>query len=108
MSVIVEASSLIMEAELRGGGFLDDLRVIHPELRSGILEDGFYTRHSDLGFRVCGTVGLSTLPAGLAAVLMTMPDLPKSVWELALHPQSHYAEARYLEREPHTPRRGRR
>lgn len=108
ISGIVEASSLIMEAELRGGGFLDDLRVIHPELRSGILEDGFYTRHSDLGFRVCGTVGLSTLPAGLAAVLMTMPDLPKSVWELALHPQSHYAEARYLEREPHTPRRGRR
>lgn len=88
-----------MEAELRGGGFLDDLRVIHPELRSGILEDGTNTRHTDLGFRVCGTVGLKALPIGLAAVLETMPSLPESVWELALSPHRHYEAARYLERE---------
>jgi hypothetical protein len=96
-----------IEAELRGGGFLDDLRVIHPELRSGILENGTNTRHTDLGFRVCGTVSLKTLPAGLAAVLKTMPGLPESVWELARAPQYHYEEARYVERERRL-RRGRR
>jgi hypothetical protein len=75
---------LIMEAELRGGSFLDDLRLIHPELRSGTLEHGLNTRHTDLGFRVCASVGLEALPAGLAAVLETMPSLSKSSWELVL------------------------
>ncbi len=82
-----------MEAELRGGGFLDDLRVVRPALRGGALEHGKDTTHSDLGFRVCGSVNVNRLRADIAAILETMPNLPESVWDLALAPERQYEEA---------------
>jgi formylglycine-generating enzyme required for sulfatase activity len=47
---------------LRGGGFLDDLQQVRPEIDSAILRDGIYTSHSDLGFRIAGVVFLEDLP----------------------------------------------
>jgi len=78
------------EAELRGGGFLDDLTVVHPALRSGMLEDGLSTRHSDLGFRVAGTIEASSVRPGLLSVLTSFPEMPESVRILAEYPQDIY------------------
>lgn len=87
----------VTEAELRGGGFLDDLDVVYPALRSGLLEDGTRTKHSDLGFRVCAAVELKELDAGLVELLKTKRSLPRRIWEVARHPTDWYRKVRYLE-----------
>ncbi|MCI0563290.1 MAG: SUMF1/EgtB/PvdO family nonheme iron enzyme [Nitrososphaera sp.] len=87
-----------VEAELRGGGFLDDLAMIHPALRSGMLEDTTYTRHSDLGFRVCASIRANCLDSGLLAILETLPTVPPRIVDVALYPDSYYEEYCYEER----------
>jgi formylglycine-generating enzyme required for sulfatase activity len=48
--------------EVRGGGFLDDLNQVEPFLPVYALKDGKDTRHSDIGFRIAGSVGIERLP----------------------------------------------
>lgn len=51
--------------EIRGGSFLDDLAITRPMLAVGVLEDGIYTAHNDLGFRLAAEVPLSLMPADI-------------------------------------------
>lgn len=50
------------DAALRGGSFLDDIEKTYLSLSVEDLEDSFETRHSDLGFRIAGTVSVESLP----------------------------------------------
>ena len=85
-----------MEAELRGGGFLDDLATVHPALRSGMLDDGLDTRHSDLGFRVCATVPKKLFSVGIRNLLRDLPNLPMSIRPIADDPTDAYMAFRYM------------
>jgi len=57
-------------AELRGGGYLDDLDKIEPHMLSAVLKDGANTRHSDLGFRIAAQLPISMLPDDARKQLM--------------------------------------
>jgi hypothetical protein len=84
-----------MDAELRGGGFLDDMNSVHPAVRSNMLEDGTSTRHCDLGFRVCAAIQTNELNSGLLAILETLPSVPPRLAVLARSPHEFYSEHRY-------------
>lgn len=79
-----------MEPELRGGGFLDNLEVVHPYLRAGMLEDGTRTSHTDLGFRVAALVPIDALAPGVVAILQSLPAVSHAFYE-----QLHYIDRYY-------------
>jgi formylglycine-generating enzyme required for sulfatase activity len=62
--------------ELRGGSFLDDLRRVEPEINSARLQDGLHTSHSDLGFRIAGTVSFQSLPGDVRERLSPWRHIP--------------------------------
>ncbi len=68
------------QAQLRGGSFLDNLNHIEPSLLSLMLEDGWVTKHSDLGFRIAARIPVETLPADLKAALEVQKSFPESFW----------------------------
>jgi len=80
----------LVDAELRGGGFLDDLSLIYPALHSSMLEDGANTRHTDLGFRICAAIQANCLDPGLLAIMETLPTVPSKFIDIALHSEAYY------------------
>ncbi|HKP53390.1 MAG TPA: SUMF1/EgtB/PvdO family nonheme iron enzyme [Chloroflexia bacterium] len=61
--------------EVRGGGFLDNLseQDRKPQISAMALEDKLSTAHSDLGFRIAGSVPIETLPFDVQARLERIP-----------------------------------
>jgi len=51
--------------ELRGGGYLDDLEAIRPQLKVRRIPGKLKCRHSDLGFRLAAEVSEDRLPSAL-------------------------------------------
>ena len=48
--------SITENVELRGGSFLNDMNRDSPFINSSRLKDNSYTRHADIGFRLCAQV----------------------------------------------------
>ena len=85
LASLFRAKFKLEEAGVRGGGFLDNLEVVHPVLKVSMLEDGMRTRHSDLGFRVTALVPISMIPRKMRALLETLPSLPEEIRESLLN-----------------------
>ncbi len=62
---------------LRGGSFLDDLSKIDPFLSSHRLADKQDTKHTDLGFRIAGSVSIKTLHTDLQQRLLLCKKIPR-------------------------------
>lgn len=58
----ISAGSLGPPPTLRGGSFLDDISTTYLNLNASKLEHGTATCHSDLGFRIAGTLPIECLP----------------------------------------------
>ncbi|MDG4787994.1 SUMF1/EgtB/PvdO family nonheme iron enzyme [Micromonospora sp. WMMD1102] len=69
---------LARTVELRGGGYLDEAANVVPYVRASELQYGLETAHTDLGFRVCTTVEVASLPDQVAEILtyhgVPLPD----------------------------------
>jgi hypothetical protein len=63
-----------------GGGFLDDLSKTSLFIRAAHLRDEMRTVHSDLGFRVAGTINLSVLPNEVRIHLSNLPIEDWAKW----------------------------
>jgi len=61
-------------ASVYGGGFLDDPERIHPRLVAEDLEDRRETRHTDLGFRIAGSVPFRALPPSVSRQVARTPE----------------------------------
>lgn len=72
---IAASSTVLQKAVLRGGSFLDNLSKIEPFISVGYLKDGLETKHTDLGFRIAGTIHISALPTNIVLHLESFPDL---------------------------------
>jgi formylglycine-generating enzyme required for sulfatase activity len=58
-AALVQSDSFLPHAEIKGGGYLDDINQISPFLTSSMLKDEVLTKHSDLGFRIMAFINLS-------------------------------------------------
>jgi hypothetical protein len=76
----LSTSLLLSAAEMRGGGYLDDLAEKRPALSAYQLENKENTRHSDLGFRLAAAISVSKLAENLRVKLNLMPRMPMRFW----------------------------
>ncbi|MGO6706847.1 SUMF1/EgtB/PvdO family nonheme iron enzyme [Rhizobium leguminosarum] len=61
--------------QVRGGSFLDNLAEVSPVMTAAAMREGTATKHSDLGFRLCGKIGLWALPPDIATRMERAPRL---------------------------------
>jgi formylglycine-generating enzyme required for sulfatase activity len=62
-------------SKLRGGGFMSDLTQEEPYWDSAYLDYYEYTRRSDVGFRIAGSVALELIPEQVASRLLACPTV---------------------------------
>jgi hypothetical protein len=72
-SLLAGANISTVKAELRGGGFYDNLEYISPFLDANLLPEADKTKHCDLGFRIAGRVRLDALPKEVKRALLSCP-----------------------------------
>jgi len=68
-------------AELRGGGYLDDLQQIFPFFPADQLDNGIRTKHADLGFRVAAFIDCRKLSMETLAKLWACNDNVKTIMD---------------------------
>jgi formylglycine-generating enzyme required for sulfatase activity len=67
-----------LDAELRGGSYLDDLARVRPFETASRLDDKENTRHSDLSFRICAKVPLYLLDS---ETIKQLSDRALEMWD---------------------------
>lgn len=81
-TLIIDSPVPSVSVELRGGGFLDDLRNFKnkPALAAGRLRKGVGTRHTDLGFRIAAMIDIGYLTQEEKVKLSLQKQLPSYIW----------------------------
>jgi hypothetical protein len=63
------------DVEVRGGAFVDDLHQVEAFLPVYPLKDGEGTRHSDIGFRIAGSVRIERLRRVFSGTCVASSDI---------------------------------